>query len=81
MNEKKVAGSVPEAKRKAEKEVVKAGGGEHTQSHAKAKQLKGTAKWRAGQLADNGKAQASQNEAKVPDVKNDFWHKVRPAPE
>ena len=81
MNEKKVAGSAPDAKRKAEKEVEKMTVSEKTESHRKVKQLKGTAKWRAGQLEDKGKAQASQNGAKVTDVKNDFWHNVRPTAE
>ncbi|HUX89016.1 MAG TPA: hypothetical protein VMW65_18580 [Chloroflexota bacterium] len=79
MNEKKGTGTVPEVKRKADKEVVLAAVGKSTQSHANAKPLKGTAKWRAGQLEGNGKAQESQKEATVPDAKNDFWHKVRPS--
>ena len=81
MNEKKATGSVPETKSKVEKEVEKTTGHEPTRSHGKVKELKGTAKWRAGQVADNGKAPAGQHEAKVTDVKNDFWHKVRPASE
>jgi|GEM_PF-5526511 len=81
MKEKKRTGSVPDGKGKADKEVVPAGDAVPTQSHAKPKELKGTAKWRAGQLEGKDKTQAGQNGAKVPDVKNDFWHKVRPAPE
>ena len=81
MNEKKVTGSVSETNRKGEKEVEKTIGHEPTQSHGKVRQLKGTAKWRAGQLEDTGKAGATLKEAMVPDVKDDFWHKVRPTPE